>query len=131
LVLAALPVEVPVSGGDPLVQDQWLPPRRAVRRPHPHARGGDRGARVTTLPPRAADASASRLGDADVPPGAPGRRRDVRVVALGGGTGLPGLRRGLTAVLSPAGGAGGRARERERLTAIVTAADDGGSSGRL
>ena len=52
-------------------------------------------------------------------------------MALGGGTGLPVLLRGLKAVLFPAARAGGRARERERLTAIVTAADDGGSSGRL
>ena len=36
-----------------------------------------------------AAASASELGDADVRHGAPGRRRDVRVVALCGGTGLP------------------------------------------
>jgi uncharacterized cofD-like protein len=41
------------------------------------------------------------------------------------------LLRGLKTVLVPAARAGGRARERERLTAIVTAADDGGSSGRL
>ena len=31
----------------------------------------------------------SQLGDGDVRDGAPGRRRDVSVVALGGGTGLP------------------------------------------
>jgi uncharacterized cofD-like protein len=54
---------------------------------------------------------------------------DVRVVALGGGTGLPVLLRGLKAALMPAGGP--RARTRARITAIVTAADDGGSSGRL
>jgi uncharacterized cofD-like protein len=87
---------------------------------------------VKTLSARAAGAaSASQLGDAGIRDGAPGRRRDVRVVALGGGTGLPVLLRGLKAVLFPAARAGSRARERERLTAIVTAADDGGSSGRL
>lgn len=44
--------------------------------------------------------------------------RDLRVVAFGGGTGLPVLLRGL--------------RERVgHLTAVVTVADDGGSSGRL
>ena len=53
-----------------------------------------------------------------------------RVVALGGGTGLPVLR-GLRAALFPSGGRRVLTRARERLTAIVTAADDGGSSGRL
>lgn len=43
---------------------------------------------------------------------------DPRIVAIGGGTGMPGLLRGLTP----------RTRN---LTAIVTVADDGGSSGRL
>jgi uncharacterized cofD-like protein len=47
-----------------------------------------------------------------------GRMEDLRVVAFGGGTGLPVLLRGL--------------RDRVRdLTAVVTVADDGGSSGRL
>jgi uncharacterized cofD-like protein len=46
------------------------------------------------------------------------RYDDLRVVAFGGGTGLPVLLRGL--------------RDRvEDLTAVVTVADDGGSSGRL
>lgn len=46
------------------------------------------------------------------------RVEDLRVVAFGGGTGLPVLLRGL--------------RDRVRdLTAVVTVADDGGSSGRL
>ncbi|MGE5635689.1 MAG: gluconeogenesis factor YvcK family protein [Nocardioidaceae bacterium] len=45
-------------------------------------------------------------------------RQGLRVVAFGGGTGLPVLLRGLR----EAG---------ERVTAIVTVADDGGSSGRL
>jgi len=56
-------------------------------------------------------------------------RGAVRVAALGGGTGLPVLLRGLKAALAPAGGS--RAHARSRITAIVTAADDGGSSGRL
>src|ERR687894_1256516 len=47
-----------------------------------------------------------------------GRYEDLRVVAFGGGTGLPVLLRGL------------RDRVGE-LTAVVTVADDGGSSGRL
>ncbi len=46
------------------------------------------------------------------------RQRGPRIVALGGGTGLPVLLRGLKAYTT-------------NLTAIVTVADDGGSSGRL
>ena len=44
--------------------------------------------------------------------------RGVRVVAIGGGTGLPSLLRGLTA-------------HTRNITAVITVADDGGSSGRL
>jgi uncharacterized cofD-like protein len=51
----------------------------------------------------------------------------LRVVALGGGTGLPAVLRGLKAVLFPAG----LADDPERLTAVVTVTDEGGSSGRL
>lgn len=46
------------------------------------------------------------------------RRKGPKIVAIGGGTGLPGLLRGLT-------------RYTNNITAIVTVADDGGSSGRL
>ena len=46
------------------------------------------------------------------------RERGPRIVAVGGGTGMPGLLRGLTSSTS-------------NITAIVTVADDGGSSGRL
>lgn len=46
------------------------------------------------------------------------RRRGPHIVAIGGGTGMPGLLRGLTAYT-------------DNITAIVTVADDGGSSGRL
>lgn len=46
------------------------------------------------------------------------RQRGLKVVAIGGGTGLPGVLRGLKHYTS-------------NITAIVTAADDGGSSGRL
>jgi 2-phospho-L-lactate transferase/gluconeogenesis factor (CofD/UPF0052 family) len=52
-----------------------------------------------------------------------------RIAALGGGTGLPILPRGLRKALRPA--RPGAAALRDRLTAIVTVADDGGSSGRL
>lgn len=46
------------------------------------------------------------------------RNRGPHVVAIGGGTGLPSLLRGLT-------------QHTHNITAIVTVADDGGSSGRL
>jgi uncharacterized cofD-like protein len=46
------------------------------------------------------------------------RNQGPKIVAIGGGTGLPSLLRGLTAYTS-------------NITAIVTVADDGGSSGRL
>ena len=58
-------------------------------------------------------------------------RRRIRVVALGGGTGLSVLLEGLRGALFPSRGRRAAGRERERLTAIVTTADDGGSSGRL
>ncbi len=48
--------------------------------------------------------------------------RGLKVVALGGGTGLPLVLRGLKRCLGAGGGT---------LTGIVTVADDGGSSGRL
>src|SRR2546425_11347916 len=63
--------------------------------------------------------------------GAPGMFLGPRIVALGGGTGLPVVLRGLKASLGRAGSAGTAARDRDWLTAIVTVADDGGSSGRL
>jgi uncharacterized cofD-like protein len=46
------------------------------------------------------------------------RQRGLKVVAIGGGTGLPAVLRGLKAYTS-------------HITAIVTVADDGGSSGKL
>ncbi len=46
------------------------------------------------------------------------RQRGLKVVAIGGGTGLPSVLRGMKAYTS-------------QITAIVTVADDGGSSGRL
>ena len=54
-----------------------------------------------------------------------------RLVALGGGTGLPVLLRGLKACLMVDAGPLPPGLDRDRLTAIVTVADDGGSSGRL
>jgi uncharacterized cofD-like protein len=50
-----------------------------------------------------------------------------RIVALGGGTGLPNVLRGLRPVLFNEG----IDAPRDRLTAIVATSDDGGSSGRL
>ena len=50
--------------------------------------------------------------------------RGQRIVALGGGTGLPAVLRGLIDVGSPS-------FDVDALTAVVTVTDDGGSSGRL
>ena len=58
--------------------------------------------------------------------------RGVRVVALGGGTGLSALLRGLREhVVRGSDNAPTRERPISDLTAIVTVTDDGGSSGRL
>jgi uncharacterized cofD-like protein len=57
-------------------------------------------------------------------------RNDLRVVALGGGTGLPAVLRGLRAGLFESCPWDAE-RDRTRLTAIATVADDGGSSGKL
>src|SRR5438067_8865774 len=54
--------------------------------------------------------------------------RGPRVVAIGGGTGLPNVLRGLRPLLFPEGA---RDATRDRLVAVVTTSDDGGSSGRL
>ncbi|MFZ3343265.1 MAG: uridine diphosphate-N-acetylglucosamine-binding protein YvcK [Terriglobales bacterium] len=56
---------------------------------------------------------------------------DLRVVAIGGGTGLSTLLKGLKRfVLTPALAASGKTAIRE-LCGVVTVSDDGGSSGRL
>ena len=54
--------------------------------------------------------------------------RGPRVVAIGGGTGLPNVLRGLRPALFPEGA---NDAARDRLVAIVATSDDGGSSGRL
>jgi uncharacterized cofD-like protein len=54
-----------------------------------------------------------------------------RIVALGGGTGLPVVLRGLAAALRTAVGEDEATRWADWLSAIVTVTDDGGSSGRL
>jgi uncharacterized cofD-like protein len=53
-----------------------------------------------------------------------------RIVAIGGGTGLPNVLRGLRPLLYPAN-AGEGTPPRDRLVAIVATSDDGGSSGKL
>ena len=54
-----------------------------------------------------------------------------RVVAIGGGTGLPVVLRGLAAAMPLRRASHEPPRSPEALTAIVTVTDDGGSSGRL
>jgi len=75
-----------------------------------------------------ASSSQRRLGGS--PATVDGARALPRVVALGGGTGLPVLLSGLKDALFSARDRIGWAK-RDRLTAVVTVADDGGSSGRL
>lgn len=54
----------------------------------------------------------------------------LRIAAIGGGTGLPVVLEGLKRTLFSADGKGSPI-DRDRLTAVVTSTDDGGSSGRL
>ncbi len=61
----------------------------------------------------------------------PAGPRRPRIVAIGGGTGLPVLLRGLRAAMFPASPRPFPHRGDELLTALVTVADDGGSTGRL
>ena len=56
---------------------------------------------------------------------------ELKVVAMGGGTGLPVVLEGLKHVLFTADRLSSTEGDDDRLTAIVTVADDGGSSGRL
>jgi uncharacterized cofD-like protein len=51
-----------------------------------------------------------------------------RIVAFGGGTGLPNVLRGLRPLMFPEGATD---MSRDRLVAVVATSDDGGSSGRL
>jgi len=51
-----------------------------------------------------------------------------RIVAMGGGTGLPNVLRGLRGLMFPEGAT---ELSRDRLVAVVATSDDGGSSGRL
>jgi len=55
----------------------------------------------------------------------------MKVLAIGGGTGLATLLRGFKAHVRRSGGAAPRSPGISRLTAVVTVTDEGGSSGRL
>jgi uncharacterized cofD-like protein len=55
----------------------------------------------------------------------------LRIVAIGGGTGLSTLLRGLKRYVPSPGGSGERDAPEVEITAVVTTTDDGGSSGRL
>jgi len=80
--------------------------------------------------------SVDRVGTGN-PPSRIGRRVRLhaatppRIVAFGGGTGLPVVLRGLADALYGVAGDGSAARWSDYLAAIVTVMDDGGSSGRL
>ena len=76
-------------------------------------------------------AGLAALSTDTVPRAGPVGRRPPRVVAIGGGTGLSVLLRGLKAALFPPEYPWLAERDGECLKAIVTVADDGGSSGRL
>jgi uncharacterized cofD-like protein len=75
------------------------------------------------------------MTEAIAPPQAPvSSRQDVplRIVAIGGGTGLSTLLRGLKPYVRNFGGRdAGTSRPPVDITAVVTVTDDGGSSGRL
>jgi uncharacterized cofD-like protein len=60
-----------------------------------------------------------------------GATRPLRVVAIGGGTGLSTLLRGLRRHVSVPGQASAEPSQIADLSAVVTVTDDGGSSGRL
>jgi uncharacterized cofD-like protein len=68
--------------------------------------------------------------DFDLVQEAPGEQGLPRVVAVGGGTGLPNVLRGLRALLAAHGGIS-RDTPLDRIVAIVATSDDGGSSGKL
>jgi uncharacterized cofD-like protein len=78
--------------------------------------------RPTMVPARATDESRQTRTEAAEPP---------RVVALGGGTGLPNVLRGLRPLLYNSQERGEDSAPRDRLVAIVATSDDGGSSGKL
>lgn len=61
----------------------------------------------------------------------PEPRRLPRIVALGGGTGLPNVLRGLRPILYRGEDRPQEQAPRDRLVAIVATSDDGGSSGKL
>ncbi len=81
--------------------------------------------------PRDPDADAAMQRSASRPPRARASDVQPRVVALGGGTGLPNVLRGLRSLLYTAGHREREFAPRDRLVAVVATSDDGGSSGRL
>jgi uncharacterized cofD-like protein len=62
---------------------------------------------------------------------APRSGAQPRIVAIGGGTGLPNVLRGLRPLLFGSVERGERTAARDRLVAVVATSDDGGSSGKL
>jgi uncharacterized cofD-like protein len=74
---------------------------------------------------------AKQLTPTPVEAGPTAQPRQLRVVAIGGGTGLSTLLRGLRGYVTPSSQAGAVAGLIGDLAAVVTVSDDGGSSGRL
>lgn len=73
---------------------------------------------LSTLAPKGEKPSHVAVVDTILQRRPPPQQNGPRIVAIGGGTGMPQLLRGLRAYT-------------EQITAVVTVADDGGSSGRL
>jgi uncharacterized cofD-like protein len=82
------------------------------------------------MPPAQSEARGASSSVAAAPEDAP-EVRSLRVVAIGGGTGLSTLLRGLRRHVSVPGQSVSSSQQISDLAAVVTVTDDGGSSGRL
>src|SRR5947207_5222629 len=103
-----------------------------IPRPHSHSASGEEMAETKPSSELAPHLDSCRWHIRDgawllTDPSTAALRRNLQVVALGGGTGLPVVLRGLKAELFPNGPAWVRTMDPRRLTAIVTVAEGGGS----
>jgi uncharacterized cofD-like protein len=85
----------------------------------------------SATPAKTPPSSPKRKPPLSAKPGALIEARPLRVVAIGGGTGLATLLRGLRRHVTPSGHANTAPGLISDLAAVVTVTDDGGSSGRL